>query len=148
MRSLERVRRQLCPNLCPSSCFDSPSYRRERALPFPNSMKPQALEAIGKHSTRSNKQEKGYSVGTRELQRWSQNMATPQEWKDVAVKQGARADQAQRKVEALEDALSLLLNGQMVEFHTCVWPKRHPGGNGPGSRIRRQVCDRFSTGKG
>src|ERR1700751_905817 len=28
-----------------------------------------------------------------------------------------------------------------------VSPKQHPGGNGSGSRIRRQVCDPFSTHK-
>jgi hypothetical protein len=45
-------------------------------------------------------------------------MATSREWKDVAVRQGARADQAQRKSEAQEHALNLLLNGQMVEFYS------------------------------
>jgi hypothetical protein len=60
-------------------------------------MKPQALEAIGKHSKRSNEQENGYPAGTREFQRWSQDMATSREWKDVAVRQDARADRVQRK---------------------------------------------------
>ena len=50
----------------------------------------------------------------------AKNMATSQEWKDVAVRQGARADQAQRKVEAQEHALNLLLDGQMIEFHTAT----------------------------
>jgi hypothetical protein len=51
--------------------------------------------------------------------RWSQNMATSRDWKDLAVRQGARVEQAQRKVEAQEHALNLLLNGQMVEFHSA-----------------------------
>ena len=38
----------------------------------------------------------------------------------MAIRQGARADEAQRKVEAQEHALNLLLNVQMVEFHTAV----------------------------
>ena len=46
-------------------------------------------------------------------------MAASQEWKGVAARQAARADAAQRKVEAHEHALNLLLNGQMVEFHTA-----------------------------
>jgi hypothetical protein len=46
-------------------------------------------------------------------------MAASQEWKGVAARQAARADEAQRKVEAQEHALNLLLNGQMVEFHTA-----------------------------
>jgi hypothetical protein len=49
-------------------------------------------------------------------------MASLRDWKDVAVRQGARADQAQRKVEAQEHALNLLLNGQLVEFHTARTP--------------------------
>jgi hypothetical protein len=85
-------------------------------------MKLNALEAIGKHSKRRNEQENGYPAGTREFQRWSQNMASLRDWKDLAVRQGARADQAQRKVEAQEHALNLLLNGQMVQFHTARTP--------------------------
>jgi hypothetical protein len=50
----------------------------------------------------------------------AKNMATSGEWKDVAHRQSVRADRAERKVEAQEHALNLLLNGQMVEFHTAV----------------------------
>ena len=46
-------------------------------------------------------------------------MAASEEWKGVAARQAARADAARRKVEAQEHALNLLLNGQMVEFHTA-----------------------------
>jgi hypothetical protein len=46
-------------------------------------------------------------------------MAASQEWRGVAARQAARADEAQRKVEAQEHALNLLLNGQMVEFHSA-----------------------------
>jgi hypothetical protein len=47
-------------------------------------------------------------------------MATSREWKDLAARLEVRADQAWRKVEAQEHALNLLLNGQMVKFHTAV----------------------------
>jgi hypothetical protein len=39
-------------------------------------------------------------------------MAASQEWKGVAARQAARADEAQRKVEAQEHALNLLLKAE------------------------------------
>jgi hypothetical protein len=45
-------------------------------------------------------------------------MKSSQEWRDTAVRLRARSDEFERKAEALEHALNLLLNNQLIVFHT------------------------------
>ncbi len=45
-------------------------------------------------------------------------MKSSQEWRNTAVRLRARSDEFERKAEALEHALNLLLNNRLVAFHT------------------------------
>lgn len=45
-------------------------------------------------------------------------MKSSQEWRDTAVRLRARSDKSERKAEALEHALNLLLNNGLIVFHT------------------------------
>jgi hypothetical protein len=45
-------------------------------------------------------------------------MKSSQEWRDTAVRLRARSDEFERKAEVLEHALNLLLNNQLIVFHT------------------------------
>lgn len=45
-------------------------------------------------------------------------MKSSQEWRDAAVRLRARSDEFERRAEALEHALNLLLNNGLIVFHT------------------------------
>lgn len=45
-------------------------------------------------------------------------MKSSQEWRDTAVRLRARSDEFERRAEVLEHALNLLLNNQLIVFHT------------------------------
>lgn len=45
-------------------------------------------------------------------------MKSSQEWRDTAVRLRTRSDEFERKAEALEHALNLLLNNGLIVFHT------------------------------